>query len=100
MTINFEYHDVEASKKLEAFTTEKLERLFVKFSMIIRADVCLKTEKTALDATDKTCNIRLSVFGPRLYAHSNQDSFMNSISKSISDLDSQLAMKRGKMTKL
>ena len=49
MTIHFEYDQVQASKRLEAFATEKLESLFNKFSMIIRADVFFKLENTTSD---------------------------------------------------
>lgn len=98
MTIRFEYHEVQASKRLEAFATEKLESLFNKFSMIIRADVFFKLENTTSDETGKICNIRLSVPGPRLFAEANQDDFMNSISETINNLDTQLTKKKGKMT--
>ena len=65
MTTNFEYHDVEGSERLEAYTTEKL---YNKFQMIVRADVFFKTENTSSDNTGMICNIRLSVLGPRLFA--------------------------------
>ncbi len=98
MTIHFEYDEVQASKRLEVFATEKLEGLFNKFSMIIRADVFFKLENTTSDETGKICNIRLSVPGPRLFAEASHDNFMNSISEAIQNLDTQLAKKKGKMT--
>lgn len=54
MTINFEYHVVEGSERLEAYTTEKL---YNKFQMIVRADVFFKTENTSSDNTGMICNI-------------------------------------------
>ncbi|WP_452229962.1 MULTISPECIES: HPF/RaiA family ribosome-associated protein [unclassified Lacinutrix] len=98
MTIHFEYHDVEANKEIEAFAIEKLESLFNKYSMIIRADVFFKTENTTSDQTGKICNIRLSVFGPRLFAEASHDNFRSSISESINDLGKQLAKKKEKMS--
>ncbi|MFK8060555.1 MAG: HPF/RaiA family ribosome-associated protein [Polaribacter sp.] len=47
MEINYEYHKVTASKRLEKFIEEKLDKLFKKYSFIIRADVFLK-QKTKL----------------------------------------------------
>lgn len=97
MNINFEYHDVEASKRLEDFATEKLESLYQKFEMIVRADVFFKTENTYSDETGMICNIRLSVPGPRLFAEASHDNFIDSISESVSDLEKQLKKKKGKM---
>ncbi|WP_439129295.1 ribosome hibernation-promoting factor, HPF/YfiA family [Polaribacter sp.] len=97
MNINFEYHDVEASKRLEDFATEKLESLYQKFEMIVRADVFFKTENTSSDETGMICNIRLSVPGPRLFAEASHDNFIDSISESVSDLEKQLKKKKGKM---
>lgn len=97
MNINFEYHDVEASKRLEQLATEKLEQLYTKFQMIIRADVFFKTENTTSRDTGMICNIRLSVPGPRLFAEASHDNFESSILESVSDLEKQLAKKKGKM---
>ena len=97
MNINFEYNDVEASKRLEQLATEKLEQLYTKFQMIIRADVFFKTENTTSRDTGMICNIRLSVPGPRLFAEASHDNFESSILESVSDLEKQLAKKKGKM---
>lgn len=98
MNINFEYHDVDASERLEEFTKEKLENLYTKFQFIIRADVFFKTENTTSDETGMICNIRLSVPGPRLFAEASHNNFIKSISESVNDLDKQLTKKKGKMT--
>lgn len=87
MNINFEYDNVEASKRLEDFAKEKLENLHSKYDMIIRADVFFKTENTSSDQTGMICNIRLSVSGPRLFAEASHDNFISSISESINDLE-------------
>ena len=97
MNINFEYHDVEASQRLEEFATEKIEKLYHKFEMIVRADVFFKTENTSSDETGMICNIRLSVPGPRLFAEASHDNFIDAISESGSDLEKQLSKKKGKM---
>ncbi|TXD50328.1 MULTISPECIES: ribosome hibernation-promoting factor, HPF/YfiA family [unclassified Polaribacter] len=97
MNINFEYHDVKASKRLEEVVTEKLENLHNKFEMVIGADVFFKTENTSSDETGMICNIRLSLPGPRLFAEASHDNFISSISESINDLEKQLTKKKGKM---
>jgi len=98
MEIVYEYHNVEASKRLETFVSEKLNNLCKKYEMIVRADVFFKTENTSSDETGKICSIRLSVPGPRLFAEASQSNFINSISESINDLETQLRKKKGKMT--
>lgn len=97
MDINFEYHDVDASERLEEFAKEKLEKLYKKFNMIVRADVFFKTENTSSDETGMICNIRVSVPGPRLFAEASHDNFISSISEAVSDLDKQLTKKKEKM---
>ena len=97
MNINFEYHNVNASKRLEEFAKEKLESLYTKFQIIIRADVFFKTENTSSDETGMICNIRLSVPGPRLFAEASNSNFNTSITESINDLEKQLTKKKGKM---
>jgi putative sigma-54 modulation protein len=98
MNINFEYHDVEASDRLEAYAKEKLEKLYNKFQMIVRADVFFKTENTSSDKTGMICNIRVSVPGPRIFAEASHDNFTSSINKSIKDLDKQLTKKKEKLS--
>ena len=99
MDIIFEYHNVEGSKRLEEFATEKLHKLKEKFDMIMRADVFFKTENTSSVKTGMICNIRVSVPGPRIFSESSNDDFITSISESIKEIDKQLTTKKGKMTK-
>ncbi|WP_159021522.1 ribosome hibernation-promoting factor, HPF/YfiA family [Formosa sp. L2A11] len=97
MQIIFEYHDVTSSDSLEQLTTEKLEKLGLKYDMVIRADVFFKTENTTSDQTGKICNIRLSLPGPRLFAEASHDNFTDSVSESINDLERQLRKRKEKM---
>ena len=97
MDINFEYHDVKASARLEIMAGEKLNKLLDKFDFIIRADVFFKTEKTADHDKGKICNIRLSLPGPRLFAEANHGVFEASIAEACNDLDIQLRKRKAKM---
>lgn len=97
MNINFEYDGVTASESLEKFTEEKLNNLYQKYDMIIRADVFFKTENTKSDKTGMICNIRVSVPGPRLFAEANHNNFRTSVQESVNDLERQLRKKKEKM---
>lgn len=98
MEIIFQYDNVESSKRLEDFATEKLNGLFKKYDFIIRADVFFKKENTSSDETGMICSVRLSIPGPRLFADSSNENFLKSIAESIDDLERQLRKKKEKMT--
>ena len=97
MNLNFEYHAVKASNRLEIFAAEKLERLLNKFDFVVRADVFLKSENTSQPDTGKICGIRLSTPGPRLFAESSSGTFEASIVESITELERQLHRRKAKM---
>ncbi|WP_067147483.1 HPF/RaiA family ribosome-associated protein [Pseudotamlana agarivorans] len=97
MQIIFEYHDVQASDSLETLAREKLENLGDKYDMVIRGDVFFKLENTTSNDTGKICNIRLSLPGPRLFAESSHDNFVDSLTESIRDLERQLQKRKEKM---
>ncbi|RKN78693.1 ribosome hibernation-promoting factor, HPF/YfiA family [Ulvibacterium marinum] len=96
MEIVYEYHDVEASSRLEVMVKERLEKLHEKYADVIRADVFFKTENTTSDETGKICNIRLSLPGPRLFAEASHAEFASSISESVNDLERQLRKRKEK----
>lgn len=96
MQIIFEYHDVTASNRLESITTEKLEHLHKKFNFIHRADVFFKVQNRS-DDMEQTCDIRLSMPGPRLFASTHADNFESAIAETIKDLDNQLQKTKNKM---
>ena len=49
MNINFEYHGVKASNRLEIMAAEKLDKLLSKFDFVVHADVFFKKENTSED---------------------------------------------------
>ncbi len=97
MNIHFEYHDVQASGRLEELASKKINKLVDKYDFIVRADVFFKTENTSEPNTGKICNIRLSAPGPRLFAEASHGSFEASISESVDDLQRQLRKRKEKM---
>jgi putative sigma-54 modulation protein len=97
MDINYEYDNVTASQRLEDHAKEKLDKLFIKFDDIIRADVFFKEENTSSDETGKICNIRLSLPGPRIFTEASNENYIDSINESISELERQLKKRKEKM---
>jgi len=97
MNINFEYHAVKASNRLEIMTAEKLDKLLNKFDFVVRADVFFKKENTSEAETGMKCGIRLSSPGPRLFAESSKATFEASIADTITELERQLKKRKAKM---
>ena len=97
MNINFEYHGVKASNRLEIVAAEKLDKLLAKFDFVVRADVFFKTENTSEADTGMKCGIRLSSPGPRLFAESSKATFEAAIADTISELEHQLKKRKAKM---
>lgn len=97
MNIHFEYHDVAASPRLEAFIAEKLNKLESKYDFIISADVYFKTQKSSNPEESKICSVRLGTPGPTLFAESASVSFEASIAKVITELGSQLQTRKEKL---
>lgn len=97
MNINFEYHAVKASNRLEIMAADRLEKLLNKYDFVVRADVFLKKENTSQADTGMICGVRLSTPGPRLYAESSNGTFEASIAESITELDRQLDKRKAKM---
>lgn len=97
MDINFEYHGVKASNRLEILAAEKLEKLLNKYHFVIRADVFFKTENTSEADTGMICKMRLSTPGPRLFAEASNATFEISIAEAVSDLERQLIKRKAKM---
>lgn len=97
MNINFEYHDIAASPRLEAFAAEKLNKLENKFDFIISADVYFKKENSSNPETGKICNVRLSLPGPSIFAETSTASLEASVAKVADELASQLQKRKAKM---
>ena len=97
MNINFEYHEVAASQRLEAFVAEKLNKLENKYDSIVSADVYFKKENTSNPEIGKICSVRLSMPGPTIFAETSTASFEASMAKVVSELRSQLQKRKEKL---
>ncbi|MFT7073131.1 ribosome hibernation-promoting factor, HPF/YfiA family [Patiriisocius sp. Uisw_017] len=97
MSINFEYKDVAASKRLEALAEEKLNKLEDKFDFIVNADVYFKLENTSSPKTGMICDIRINVPGTTLFSGGNTGAFESAIAEAVNDAKTQLRRRKDKM---
>ncbi|EAP86459.1 MULTISPECIES: ribosome hibernation-promoting factor, HPF/YfiA family [Croceibacter] len=97
MEINFNYVHVSASERLEAFTTEKINKLANRYDFIVKADVFFKKENTSEPDTGMIAEIRLSAPGPRLFAESSNSNFEHAVAEVAEQLKTQLEKRKASM---
>lgn len=97
MNINFEYHEVAASPRLEAFVAEKLNKLENKYDAIVSADVYFKKENSSNPELGKICSVRLAMPGPTIFAETSSSSFEASVAKVTTELRGQLQKRKEKL---
>jgi putative sigma-54 modulation protein len=97
MNINFEYHNVSASDRLEILTAQKLTKLDDKYDFIVSSDVYFNNEKTSNGNNGKVCKVRISTPGPILFAESSSNSFEVAIADVMDNLKRQLQKRKDKM---
>lgn len=97
MNINFEYHNVKASNRLEILAAEKLSKLEDKYDFMVSSDVYFKKENTSGGASGSICSIRINTPGPTLFSESSLASFEASIAEATSSLKRQLQKRKDKM---
>lgn len=86
----------KADKKLEAFITEKLEKLHTFFEGVISSEVILKTEN-ADNRENKIAEVRLLVKGYDLFAKKEANTFEGAIDLAAEALRKQLVKHKGKV---
>lgn len=96
MNINFEYHNVSASDRLEILAGKKLAKLEDKYDFIISSDVYFKKENMS-DDTGKKCSVRINTPGPTLFAESSSSGFEVAIANVMENLQRQLQKRKDKM---
>lgn len=97
MNINFQYHEVSGSPRLEGLITEKLEKLESKYDFIVNADVYFKKENSSEPDGRKVCSVRLNTPGDIIFAETSNNTLEASIAKIIPELRTQLQRKKDKM---
>ncbi len=97
MNINFEYHNVSASNRLEILAADKLAKLEDKYDFIVSSDVYFKRENTSSDTSGKICKVRINTPGPILFAESSSNGFEISIASVMDNLKRQLQKRKDRM---
>jgi putative sigma-54 modulation protein len=88
----------KADQKLENFITSKIEKLSVKFTEIIGAEVMLKLENTD-NPENKITEIKVLLKGNDLFASKQNKSFEEAADAAIDALKKQLEKHKGKIIK-
>ena len=88
----------KADQKLENFITSKIEKLSVKFTEIIGAEVMLKLENTD-NPENKLTEIKVLLKGNDLFASKQNKSFEEAADAAIDALKKQLEKHKGKIIK-
>ena len=93
MTINIQYLHMETSESMDNYVTERLKKLYKKYSWIINAEVHFGVEHNAKEK-GKICKIELSAPGPRIFASSDDDNYEDAVKRTIKDLEIQLKKRK------
>lgn len=99
MNINFEYHNVTASDRLEIFTSKKLDKLFKRYDFVISADVYFKLQNGSDVDKGKICKVRLGTPGLAIFTEASNANFEVSVSEAARELETQLKKRKGKFSK-
>jgi len=94
MKINIQFVNINSSESLKVYTIKKLKKLNKKYDMLINAEVFFKKENDP-KGNGKICEIELSLYGPRVFASSNEKNYELAVKNSISDLKKQLEKRKG-----
>jgi ribosomal subunit interface protein len=86
MTIEFQTQHAAVSDKLVDYIRNELMKMYHHFKEISRAEVILKEDKTIIPSENKTCEIRFTVYGDDLLAHSRTENFRKSAREVIKEL--------------
>ena len=93
MKINIQFLHMATSEAMEKYTIEKLNRLAKKYDMIIHVDVLFKSEKDP-KGKGNICEMELSLYGPRIFAASNEENYEVAVKNTIKDLEKQLEKRK------
>lgn len=97
MNVNYEYHNVSASDRLEILAGQRLSKLEAKYDFIVSSDVYFKKEKNSGNDKGKICKVRLNTPGPVLFAEAASKDFEASIAGVMDNLKKQLQKRKEKM---
>lgn len=98
MNINFQYHNVTASDRLEIYASQKLDKLFNRYDFVVNADVYFKSQNTSTVDKGKICKVRLGTPGQTLFTEASNANFEASVNEATRELETQLRKRKDKFT--
>lgn len=93
MTINIQYVNMSTSEAMNAYVTNKLEKLGKKYEWIISTQVHFEVIHDP-KGNGKICKMELSLPGPRIFATSNEANYESAVKETIKDLERQLKKRK------
>lgn len=96
MKIDIQFINMPVRETLEANIINKLNKLAKKYDLIINVSVFIKKENDP-KGKGKICEMEISLYGPRIFASSNEKSYEEAVKNTISDLDKQLNKRYSKI---
>lgn len=99
MNINFQYHNVTASDRLEIYISKKLDKLFNRYDFVVNADVYFETQASSAVDKGKICKVRLGTPGQTLFTEASNANFEASVNEVAKELETQLKKRKGKFAR-
>ena len=93
MTLDIQFVNMPTSKSMELYTRKKLEQLAKKYNTIINVAVYFKRELNE-KMLGRICEMNISLYGPRIFASSNEKNYELAVKNTISDLEKQLKKRK------
>ena len=93
MNVNIRYVNMDISETLNAYTEDKLKKLFDRYEFLISASVRFKQDPNNHEK-GKICDMELSLPGPRIFATSDENQYEAAVKRTISDLERQLKKRK------
>ena len=94
MKTNIQFVNMPTSESMKSYTLNKLKNLEKKYDSIINVNVFFKRENNPKDI-GRICEMEISLYGPRIFASSNEKNFELAVKNTISDLEKQLKKRKG-----
>ena len=97
MTTEIQFVKIATSDALTTYIHNKIDPLATKYPWLIKAQVFIKKLN---DPKGKTCSceIEMSLPGPRIYASSIEENYEVAVKNTISDIEKQIKKRKESMT--
>lgn len=86
MIIEFETPYNKVSEKLVGYLRKEIMRLVHQVGHVARVEVTLKEDPVFIEAENKVCTIKITVFADNLVAHARSSTFHKAAKEAVLDL--------------